>query len=1270
MRLPGMAQEKADATTTEWRSYDQERPMAKKEETDTTASRDLRSNFESMSKEGTVRPAQTAPLVSKPLFDANDSKPSDVHGAAEAESTLGHTSSIMGGGRSPSPTKGLGGFVQSAMMRRSDSVSKRWSVQANSGLKRGDSVAGNRPVFSPLTAAPAPLGHARTLSREPRALRDGTSSPLSGSRPSSSHDQVQQDHLLSQALRPSSQVSNTPDMVQNKTSPTIPEHRPSTPPSSEPTLGRSPSKTMDPRRWSPTKASWLESALSKPESPRPAPLKPEPPTWKLDMQRSKSQKDLQESLTRPTSSFDPVSTGSLLRSPPPGTESKPPPLFGDTISKQTRPVAAPARLDDRKDTEAKQQSFSKVSTTPSSEQSRTLKEPALENASTRTEAADRKPEHMTEPTSKPDFRTSQNRQIPALKPKPQTPPKTDFRASLKCRQTGNADSADNEPEFKAVFGKLKKAQTQNYVAPDMLKANISRGKAALTVTGGPQQTKRVDEFKESILAKKDAMKQGGGSIHKKTNTDVQEKPVADVPEALARRKTLSKAKPSMDADSIEPLHTQRSIVDKTAPETKSIPASRFESKPAPERGSRPEPIKATIKPEVAEKGKEAAVVAPVRGLTGVSDQPKTFKAPTEQQERCPSPVKNGPDTLSGKLAARMNPALASLIARGGSPRPQPESVPSDTVTEMGVVKTQSAETPSGDLQHMTKGRAKGPKRRAPKAETKIALDETTQSAISTPPVTKAVSAPVQEQSPVKSAWKTSAETGSVPLPKSSPVKARFTAPTPVRESKPPGAVDSPTPRTPSDNSPGPRARPAVASKSPELRRVSNKESAVEAKEDRPLSRPTTNNKTFDIATDVTSHEPPSKTKTPVREMIGKQEARSLPLTPSKSRMNSPPKSLDMPYANLSPGKIKPKAAGLGLTMNESAKKTMTADVLTPPPESDMAFRARNTLSPAKAKETTQVSKIIQTHFGTLPRSADRGDFDTEAYLKAQSSETAREKTLNKQIWEVTGDGKRTALPPGQDHILYEECMYLCVHTFENEKGSRTSEANLWTGDAVSDAAIEDAQLFCRKIARENSAKLEVVRQGKETSKFFSALGGIVIIRKTKSSALYMLCGRRHHGHVAFDEVEMSAARLCSGFPFLLSAKFGKLYLWKGQGSGVDEISAAKLISMDLSLTDEVEEISEGSEPPSFWENFADAKAFQPSEMWSVRSMDQQKGFPCRLYRLEPERPKSSGGFWGLRAASPPKASNKVTLQEISSFTQKDLDPGSVHILDAYANIYV
>ena len=929
-----------------------------------------------------------------------------------------------------------------------------------------------------------------------------------------------------------------------------------------------------------------------------------------------------------------------------------------------------------------------------------VKDLPAQEISTSSLSPPRKAEQEPETISRPDFRTSLDRP-PALKPKPQTPPKTDFRAGLKSRQTGSTNSEANEPEFKAVFGKLKRTQTQNYVAPDVLKDNISRGKAALNTTGGPQPTKRVDEFKESILAKKDAMKQGVGSVHKKSDSSIQEKPVEDVPEALARQRTLHKAKASGDTVKNESPAIQRSTHERPAAKPVELPILPQESKAVPKSVSKStvsqalpkslvEPTRKT-EPQTMASRRPAGV--PVPQLTAppkevethnivektiapnpaavIKDKPQRSSANSKQPERSPSPSKE----ISGKLAARLNPALASLIARGNSPKPQEDSAgfgPSaserDTNRQTVIGDTGSEDTSA--LQHMTKGRAKGPKRRAPKAEPNEKVQKSPIVLSSTRGPIEPTPAQDEKQLPTRSPWKaTASKTASpVTVSKTSLVEADVQSQPPTSRAEQIDTVEQPLSRTTSESSSGPKARPVVASKSPELRRVSNKGPAAEQKEERSLSRPTTAGKSFDIATDGTSQESTAKAS-PFGEMRQKQEARPLPLTPSKSKLNSPPKSIDRASFVSQAGKAKSKPTGLGLNLNEGARKTLAADILTPPSDTDLAVPQKST-SLAKGSDETPVSKIIQSFFGTTPRSADHGEFDTEAFLKGQTTEPPRIKTLNKQVWELKGDGKRSPLPPGQEHILFEECMYLCVHTFREGLAAKTSEAYLWTGDSVADAAVEDAQLFCKKIARENSAKLEVVKQGKESSAFFSALGGIVIIRKTKSSALYMLCGRRHLGHVAFDEVEMSAARLCSGFPFLISAKFGKLYLWKGQGSGVDEVSAAKLISMDLSLTGEIEEISEGAEPASFWENFSDSKAFQPSEMWSVRSMNQEKGFPCRLYRVEPERPKSSGGFWGLRASSPPKSSNKVSLQEISPYGQKDLDLGSVHILDSYASIYM
>jgi len=103
------------------------------------------------------------------------------------------------------------------------------------------------------------------------------------------------------------------------------------------------------------------------------------------------------------------------------------------------------------------------------------------------------------------------------------------------------ESTSNEPEFKIVFGQLKRTKTQNYVAPDELKNNITRGKAALNVTGGPKKNERKDEFKEAILKKKEDFKKAqleGKGVTRSGSSAGQE---VDIPEALAKRKALGRS---------------------------------------------------------------------------------------------------------------------------------------------------------------------------------------------------------------------------------------------------------------------------------------------------------------------------------------------------------------------------------------------------------------------------------------------------------------------------------------------------------------------------------------------------------------------------------------------------------------------------------------------------------------------------------------------------------------------------------------------------------
>lgn len=166
-------------------------------------------------------------------------------------------------------------------------------------------------------------------------------------------------------------------------------------------------------------------------------------------------------------------------------------------------------------------------------------------------------------------------------------------------------------------------------------------------------------------------------------------------------------------------------------------------------------------------------------------------------------------------------------------------------------------------------------------------------------------------------------------------------------------------------------------------------------------------------------------------------------------------------------------------------------------------------------------------------------------------------------------------------------------------------------------------------------------------------------------------------HVAFDEVDLHPHSLCSGFPFIISAKFGKLYLWKGAGSGHDELGCARLIGMDLGLTGEIEEIVEGEEPASFFESFpysSERAILSSSEIWSSKPNHEKYG--CRLFRVEQEeRPKSNAGSYAgnwLRRGSSPAAEAKASanIHEIRPFAQTDLDPKHIYVLDAFFSIYM
>ncbi|KAL1997751.1 hypothetical protein VTN02DRAFT_885 [Thermoascus thermophilus] len=444
---------------------------------------------------------------------------------------------------------------------------------------------------------------------------------------------------------------------------------------------------------------------------------------------------------------------------------------------------------------------------------------------------------------------------------------------------------------------------------------------------------------------------------------------------------------------------------------------------------------------------------------------------------------------------------------------------------------------------------------------------------------------------------------------------------------------------------------------------------------------------------------------PLRPIVTQRQVGETEDIASTGRPVPPPKSMGLPSYSFPPRPTpNPKDSdpqkssppkpviglGIGADLSELKQRSQQEKALPSPPVPPKIYdlslntsiddQGRRPSVTSPVPRTTESTQAISGFFDSFPKSSDRVDIDPQLILTANTG-PSKIRTLKKQIWEITGDGKKQDLPVNQEYILYEGSMYLCVHVFESDGGIK-SEAHLWCGDDVSDAAIEDAQVFARKIARENSNKLEVVRQGKETANFIQALGGIIITRRgsssSSSSALYMLCGRRHLGQIAFDEVDFSRRSLCSGYPFVISAKFGKLYLWKGRGSGADEVGGARLIGMDVGLTGEIEEVNEGEEPESFFEVFPDNKETMTSPLsdhWQLKPNYEK--YCCRLLRVDHElgqqhQHAQRTGFWNRsrRGSSSSVTRPNGTVQEINPFCQKDIGPKGIYILDTFFELYV
>jgi Domain of unknown function (DUF4045) len=1290
--------------------------------------------FSSVSSQSTLGghksplPAKSSQRFDPPAENLDTNKP------GENRVALSSSQAQLSRERPSSPTKGLGGFVQSAMMKRSDSFNKRWSAQATPGLSRGNSVASYRGgIGHSVPSVESPGSPPRDTSVPSRGP---ASSPSAKSRPTSSHNTSTVLHQAQSTAQSSSSSALPSDITPALSHPSLDkvvnadkddpnklenELRSSNVLTGE-SLPISPTKTMDPKRWSPTKASWLESALARPESPKLTSPKPQTPSWMADLQRSKLGKEDSESVKSPASNFTVVSPAGLMRSPPLGGHARPLSIGGlpeGFTSGLARPKSPEKSRDVIEEEIQSPQPSLLAETSPSltTPSQRSFDDAEMETASTSVEKSE-----MPIPAPKLDEKGP-----PSPKPKPRTPPKTDLRANLRPRQNVSKESTSTEPEFRNVFGKLKRTETRNYVAPDKLKDNILRGKAALNLTSGPQTTRRVDDFKESILKKKESMKaevslpRENSASSGRNDAAPQKSPT--IPEAITKRKNLGKRTTSSEA-STSGIARQPNLATSLSVSPEAVNKSPLQVADPP-RPSNEVKCRSGLEMEMMAEintSKSSKQNSPSNELETSSGASETA-VPAEEEKPANLPVPAGKTPASAsdiikhrnehrpvnKLASRLHPNLAGILSRGpvstssSSRNASSEDSGSIRTTESRLV-AQEAEDPSvGSLTHITKGRAKGPKRRLPNASPAADRSEdslsqskqvntlhgASQMSASKEPSEDAIFNSDEIQTTIVTSRSVADlihnnENASTPSAKTDRITASQSSDSKIEVTKV-ELSSNPTVKE--------KTKPIVAAKSPDLRKVSSppssKSGAEAAKIDQqPL---TLRKQILETESASTRKERGKSSKldggssqnrdTNQRKLPAPTSSTLPPISTASPRRDLPKPQFHKEGNLTSDFSSKPTLSGLGLKL-DSGKTRPPSSQLTPPPE-DKSSKALDSLeTPLQAQvEDAKIQKpgpfqqpgqgvtaLLQDFFREKANITEKAEIDAQTMILNRPSAEAKSRVLKLQIWQINADGKKEDLPPQQEHILYEDCMYLCVHSFEKPSGFRSTEVYLWIGDGVSEAAIEDAQLFCRKEARDNSVKLELLKQGREPAKFFQALGGILITRRSRTSSLYMLCGRRHLGHIAFDEVDLDAASLCSGFPYIISAKFGKLYLWKGKGSGADEVGCARLIGMDLGLTGEIEEVAEGEESLSFFESFGvNTKPQILSQQWSLRSKSEQ--FACRLFRVELEQSKSMAGFWTRRGSSPAKIS-KAHVQEIHPFCQKDLDSRSVFVLDAYFKIFV
>uniref|UniRef100_A0A6B2KXM5 HP domain-containing protein n=1 Tax=Arcella intermedia TaxID=1963864 RepID=A0A6B2KXM5_9EUKA len=318
-----------------------------------------------------------------------------------------------------------------------------------------------------------------------------------------------------------------------------------------------------------------------------------------------------------------------------------------------------------------------------------------------------------------------------------------------------------------------------------------------------------------------------------------------------------------------------------------------------------------------------------------------------------------------------------------------------------------------------------------------------------------------------------------------------------------------------------------------------------------------------------------------------------------------------------------------------------------------AHEARLRQANVKATTAKELINVDALHHPEKYRAARE---ELSVFVPDAQVSNVTEKEL--KIWFVK-DKQKHPLPEEEYGFFYSGASYVVMYSIRLANGTRKHVVYYWQGrhSAVDDKGA--SSLLATDLSQNKGRGCTLVRiaQGKEPEHFLTHFAGYMCTRTGKREEwqkenegkprLYHVRGTNEMDTTA-QQIEAKAFSLNSNDVFVLDSAADTVYVWNGKGANAHEVKMGEMIIGRLVDNDKPKQrkiIPEGSETEDFWKLLGGKGHYSNEPELAVGDIH-AKLFHCT---------DRTGSF-------------KVV--EIEDFTQDDLDPDDVYILDAHNSVFV